>query len=146
MKTRPRHSNPLCIRRSGTSAVEFVCVLPVCVAIVLGAVDLGRFAHYDNVLSNAARVGAEYGATHRRTARNLLSWEQRTEEAVQAEAAHLPNYEADLLEVTVTNIETPGELRTVEVTASYPFETIVNWPGIPDRVDFELSVSYQEYR
>lgn len=146
MRRHPRYSASPDIRRFGTSAIEFVCVLPVCMGIVLGAVDLGRFAHYDNVLSNAARVGAEYGATHRRTARNLQIWEQRVEEAAQAEAAHLPNYEADLLEVTVVNLEVAGELRTVEVTVAYPFETIVNWPGIPDRVDFELSVSYQEYR
>ncbi|MFO1092918.1 MAG: TadE family protein [Planctomycetaceae bacterium] len=132
--------------RAGTTAVELVCVLPVLVGLILGAADLGRSANYDNVLSNVARVGAEYGATHRRTRRNADQWEQRLIVAATEEAMHLPHFDASLLTLTVTTTtEADGRLR-VQVTAAYPFETVVHWPGFPTDIPLASSVSFVEYR
>lgn len=132
--------------RCGTTALELVCVLPVLLALVLGAADLGRFAHFDNVLSNAVRVGAEYGATHRRTLLNAEAWEQRLITAIHEEAAHLPGFDADRLQIAVdTSQEHDGRL-IVDVEATYPFEMIVDWPGLPELFDIQCSVAYEEYR
>lgn len=131
--------------RCGTTALELVCVLPVLIGLVLGATDFGRFAQFTNVLSNSARIGAEYGATHRRTVLNAGNWEQRIIDAVTAEAAHLPDFNADRLEVTVNTSQDDG-LLLVEVEAVYPFETIVNWPGLSGQTELHERVSYLEYR
>lgn len=131
--------------RRGTTALELVCVLPVLIGLVLGATDFGRFAQFTNVLSNSARVGAEYGATHRRTVLNAATWEQRIIDAVTAEAAHLPDFDADRLVVNVNTSQDDG-LLLVEVEAVYPFETIVDWPGLPGQTELRERVSYLEYR
>lgn len=132
--------------RPGTTALELVCVLPVLIAIVLGAADFGRLAHFDNVLSNAARVGAQYGATHRRTALNAGEWEQRLIAVVTEEAAHLPGFDADRFAVVVdASPEPDGGLR-ISVAVTYPFETIVDWPGIPGEIEITPLVAFVEYR
>ena len=59
--------------RCGAAAVELAVVLPVLLLLALGCVDLGRAAALNIALSNAARVGAEYGATHRFTSYTLAS-------------------------------------------------------------------------
>jgi Flp pilus assembly protein TadG len=132
--------------RSGASAVELACILPVVIALALGTVDLGRVAHYENVLSNAARVGADHGATHRLYSFNRTQWESRIIARVQEEAAHLPQFDAARLQVVVeTFTQADGTLR-VEVEAAYPFEMIVDWPGLPHDIDLRCRVAEQEYR
>jgi Flp pilus assembly protein TadG len=138
----PQRSGP----RAGTTAVELVCVLPVLVGLVLGAADLGRSANYDNVISNVARVGAEYGATHRRGPRNADQWEQRLIAAATEEAVHVPHFDAGLLEINVeTTTEADGRVR-VQVTAAYPFETVVHWPGLPAEIPLSATAAFVEYR
>jgi Flp pilus assembly protein TadG len=132
--------------RSGASAVELACILPVVIALALGTVDLGRVAHYENVLSNAARVGADYGATHRLYTFNRTQWESRIIGRVQEEAAHLPQFDSLRLVVVVeTFTQADGTMR-VEVEAAYPFAMIVDWPGLPHDIDLRHRVAEQEYR
>jgi Flp pilus assembly protein TadG len=131
--------------RAGTTALELVCVLPVLIAIVLGAADLGRLAHYDNIVSNAARLGAEYGATHRRTSLNAAAWEDRVVAAVHEELAHLPDFDADALELNLDVSDASDPLQ-IEVEVAYPFEMIVDWPGLPGEFDIRATVAYEEYR
>ncbi len=141
-------SAPCACRRSrqGTSAVELALILPVVIALALGTVDLGRVAHYENVLSNAARVGADYGATHRLYSFNRTQWESRIIARVQEEAAHLPHYDPTRLQVHVdTFTQADGTLR-VEVEAAYPFEMTVDWPGLPGGIDLRHRTAEQEYR
>jgi hypothetical protein len=133
-------------RRGGASAVELACILPVVIALALGTADLGRVAHYENVLSNAARVGADYGATHRLFSFNHTQWESRIIARVEEEAAHLPQFDDSRLEVVVeTFTQADGTLR-VEVEAAYPFEMIVDWPGLPHEIALRRRVAEQEYR
>jgi Flp pilus assembly protein TadG len=142
-----RHQyDPIRRQRHGATALELVCVLPVLIGIVLGGADLGRFAHYDNVISNVARVGAEYGATHRRMSRNASTWEEKLIAAATEEAENLPDFDADNLDIAVeTTDEADGRLR-VSVTVTYPFETVVDWPGLPADFDLSSTIVYVEYR
>ena len=143
MLSRRIHHGP---PRGGASAVELACILPVVIALALGTVDLGRVAHYENVLSNAARVGADYGATHRLYSYNRTQWESRIIARVQQEAAHVPQFDASRLEVLVeTIVQADGTLR-IDVEAAYPFEMIVDWPGLPRDIDLRRRVCEQEYR
>jgi Flp pilus assembly protein TadG len=126
--------------------VELALILPVVIALALGTVDLGRVAHYENVLSNAARVGADYGATHRLYSFNRAQWESRIIARVQEEAAHLSHFDAARLQVVVeTFTQADGTLR-VEVEAAYPFEMTVDWPGLPGDIDLRHRTAEQEYR
>lgn len=132
--------------RRGAAALEFVLVLPVLMTIMVGAADWGRVLKVDNVLMNAARSGACYGATHRVTDYIRNDWEDRIIARVADEAAHLPDFDPDRLEVAVETFdEADGSMR-VSVDVSYPFETIVDWPGSPRQITLSRTVSMRGYR
>jgi Flp pilus assembly protein TadG len=49
-------------RARGGAAVEFALVLPLFMALVMGALDYGYFFYVDQITTNAAREGARSGA------------------------------------------------------------------------------------
>jgi Flp pilus assembly protein TadG len=49
-------------RDRGQSLVELAFVVPLLLLLLVGIVEIGRFAFYSIVVSNAARAGAQYGA------------------------------------------------------------------------------------
>jgi Flp pilus assembly protein TadG len=52
----------------GTSLLEIALILPVLVVLLLGIVDIGRYATLSIAVSNAARAGVQYGAQSLATA------------------------------------------------------------------------------
>ena len=133
-------------RRRGVTATEAALVLPVLTVILIGCVDFGRAIQAQIVLTNAVRVGAEYGATHRFTADTQADWESRVRAALFEEAASIGSFVPDSFDATVTVTPvTSAELR-VEVDASYPFRTIVSWPGMPDTLVLRHEVTMRQYQ
>lgn len=55
---RPRILGP----QSGQSLVEVALVTPLILAVLLGAIELGRYAYFSILVGNAAHAGALYGA------------------------------------------------------------------------------------
>src|SRR5579872_2840396 len=47
---------------SGQSLLEMAIITPILVLLVLGAIEIGRYAELSIVVVNAARAGAQYGA------------------------------------------------------------------------------------
>lgn len=47
---------------AGASIIEFAIVLPILALLLVGIIDLGRWAYYSVVAANSARAGAQYGA------------------------------------------------------------------------------------
>src|ERR1019366_2064428 len=65
VKRRPRRTpRPLRIWRSqsGQSLVELALLTPILLLLLLGVVELGRFAYISILVGNAAEAGAMYGA------------------------------------------------------------------------------------
>lgn len=46
----------------GTSLMELALIAPVLALVLVGGVELGRFAYFNILASNAARAGVQYGA------------------------------------------------------------------------------------
>jgi Flp pilus assembly protein TadG len=46
----------------GQSVVEIALVTPVILLLLVGTIEIGRFAYYGIEVSNAARAGVQYGA------------------------------------------------------------------------------------
>src|SRR3954464_5096132 len=88
--------------RSRTGATEFAIVLPMLMLLALGGADFGRIAFYSEVVSNAARVGAEVGGTRRFTAETRAAWETKIQQAVTEEMQNVPNFDAGRLESNVS--------------------------------------------
>jgi Flp pilus assembly protein TadG len=53
---------------AGSALVEFAIVLPFILLLLLGAIEIGRFAYFSIVVANASRAGAQYGAQNIQTA------------------------------------------------------------------------------
>ena len=46
----------------GQSLLEVAFVVPVLLLLMVGLIEIGRFAYYSVLVSNAAHAGAQYGA------------------------------------------------------------------------------------
>jgi Flp pilus assembly protein TadG len=115
-------------KQRGAAAAEFAIILPLLTMIVLGCVDFGRFAYNYIAVNNAARAGAAYAMMNNYSASTYNTWANNITAAAQAEMAGQANYNSSNLTVSapVVTVESSG-LRRVQLTVSYPFQTLVNW-------------------
>lgn len=131
--------------RQGTSAVEFALVLPLVVTVMLGCVDFGRFAYYHISVTNAARVGAWFGSFNPVTSSTLPTWQQQLREAVLAELPQ-PPFDHNQVTIPVAQVVVDGDFKRAQVTVSYPFTTIVDWPLLPNNVSLTQKVEMRVIR
>lgn len=54
----------------GNAIVEFAVLAPVLILLTLGTVELGRYAYFAILVSNAAQAGASYGSLNSDTAQD----------------------------------------------------------------------------
>ncbi|WP_254509778.1 TadE/TadG family type IV pilus assembly protein [Anatilimnocola floriformis] len=130
----------------GATATEFAVVLPLLIVLCLVAVDLGRFAFVSIAVGNASRVGAEWGATHRRDDATDSEWRARLEDAIEEEFQALADINPALLNSTVTLTNDSYSLQRIEVTAEYPWNTIITWPIIPRPLLLQHKSVMRRYR
>lgn len=143
MKPIKRHVGHLS-RRRGAAAVEMAIVEPVLLLFALAAVDFGRVVHHYTVVSNAARAGAEYGSLHGFTTFTRAAWEAGVRAASVDEMLNLPNYSAGDVAIDVVTTTDGDGLFRVAVSASYPFHTIVAWPGLPTATQLSHRVEMRQ--
>jgi Flp pilus assembly protein TadG len=133
--------------RSGAAAVEFALVLPLLVLLVFGCVDLGRSIGAYVIVSNTARVGAEYGATHGYTAFSYAAWQNQVIAAATQEMQGTgASFNSNQLTVTVTATPTTGSLYQTTVVATYTFNMLTSVPGLPAQFAVTHSVTMDRFR
>jgi Flp pilus assembly protein TadG len=119
-------------RRRGASAVELALVLPVLSLLFVFAVDFARLYYYYSIVTNSARNGALY-ASGTSTDQQESVFSSCTDAAL-AEDAYKLNPQP-----TVTS--TPSsDGSSVLVTVTYPFTTIITYPGIPNPINLTRTV------
>jgi len=147
-KNRPRTSwlRGALHSESGQSLVELALLTPILLLLVIGTVEMGRYASLSVLVGNAARAGAAYGAQNHIKAADAAG----IESAAKADAS-------DITGLTVTSTfvcgcdnggtiipspETFGACGTAcnvgshlvvssQVTVSGTFTSLFNYPGIP---------------
>jgi len=72
---------------SGQAQVELAVLLPVAIALLVGLIEIGRYANTCIVVSHAARAGVQYAAQNRVTA----SSDALVIQAAQADAPNVTN-------------------------------------------------------
>jgi Flp pilus assembly protein TadG len=120
--------------RRGAAAVELAILLPLLVFLFVVAVDFSRAFYYGLTISNCARNGALYASDPVTATESPY---RSVQEAALADASDLdpppsvtgPTYGA-----------TPDGSRYVEVTVTYPFQTITSYPGVPSHMDLARTV------
>lgn len=109
--------------RKGVAATELALLLPFLMFLFLVAVDFSRIFYFSIVVANCARNGAIYGRNDSTTAVDTAG----IESAVRKDAVNLNPTALKVFSVT-DNAANPSY---VEVTVTYPFNTIASFPGIP---------------
>ena len=127
-------------RRRGLAALEFAIVLPILLTILLGATDFGRFSHSRIAIVNAARCGAAYASLNPYDSTNQTAWKAGVKKAVTDELSESAAFDPAKLVVATAVTADSGGLRRISVKASYPFETLVNWPLLPSTLDLQETV------
>ena len=132
--------------RLAAAATELAVTLPLLLLLGLGSTELGRAVAVYSMLSNAVRVGAEYGATHGYTSSNYASWQNQVSQQGQAAVQGNQPINSSGLAVTVSGTAEPNGFNLVTVSVSYPYQTITQWPGLPNQFTLTHSVAMRRFR
>ncbi len=135
--------------QAGLALVEFAITVPLLLFVLVGLVEVGRFAYYGILVGNAARAGVQYGAQNTMNAMDDLGMQN----AAKSDAQNVSNISAQSGRIcnctngTTTNAAScsqpscplTGYHRNIYVwvTASGTFASLFHYPGIPQ----SLSVS-----
>jgi Flp pilus assembly protein TadG len=112
----------------GAAAVELAVLLPVLGFLLVVTVDYARVFYYSLTITNCARNAAYY----------------ECDPAARAESPYASARDAALADAgdlkpapTVTTSTGAGQ---VAVTVTYPFQTIMNYPGVPKTINLARTV------
>lgn len=139
-----RRPNPQRLLRRATAATELAICLPLLLTVAIGCADFGRYVHRQIAVANAARVAAEYGATHRVTEATLDAWKEKVEDAALRELEALQDYSQ-----SETRVETAidgFDEGTITVEVETTFHTAIDWPFVPSSVPLFHRVAMRQYR
>jgi Flp pilus assembly protein TadG len=127
--------------RRGGALVEAAICLPLLVGLVFGCVDFGRFAYTYIAVTNAVRAGAATGSVRSFTPDSYSDWELGVRQAVIAEMEGIPGFDETQLQFeTPILYADPEQPRRFRLEISYPFETLANWPLVPNQVTMRRSL------
>src|SRR3954468_5716629 len=114
----------------GVAATELALTLPIVLLFALAGADFGRIAHFDQVVSNAARTGAESGAIHKFTDFTHPFWAADVRQAVVDEMSNITGFDSSTLVYELSTTTDADGLARIAVDVGYPFRTVVAWPGL----------------
>src|SRR5262249_40545307 len=120
-------------RRRGAAAVELAVLLPVLAFLFVAAVDYPRVSYYSVTVENCARNGALYASDPVMAAQPPYA---SITAAAQAEAPNLSPAPS-----VSSASGTDGDSNPyVEVTVTWSFQTLTNYPGVPSTVTVSRTV------
>jgi Flp pilus assembly protein TadG len=126
----------------GTSMIEFALVLPVFVLLLIGLIEIGRFAYFWIVAEHAARAGVQYGAQNLETASDAALNVGVTDNAALTDA-HITGWTAkSSIFCTVNGVSAPCPANNadevspnlvyyVQVQVTGTVHSLLNYPGLP---------------
>jgi Flp pilus assembly protein TadG len=120
--------------------VELALLLPFLCFLFVIAVDFARAFYFSLTLSSCARNGALYLSDEYARAQSPY---RSVEEAALADAANL-NDAANPPRVTSTTGTDGAGYPYVEVTVTWQFRTITNFPGVPSAVSLARTVRMRQ--
>jgi len=128
---------------SGSAFLEMALLTPLLVTLLIGVIELGRYAYFSILVANAARAGAQYGAQNLGTAadttgiKNAASQDGQSLAALTISSAQKCGCTGSTLSGTcpATNCTSPAHpLVYVKVTVTATFNSLFNYPGIPKTI------------
>jgi Flp pilus assembly protein TadG len=121
---------PCSRRRHGAAAVELALLLPALSLVFVFAADFARLYYHFSIVTNCARNGALY----------------QSDPAAQAESPYADYTAAALADATNLSpkptVTSPpcSDPTYVQVTVTYPFTTIISYPGLSNPINLTRTV------
>lgn len=136
----------VCIRGlRGQTVVEVALLLPVLLLLLVGLIEIGRYAYFDILISNAARAGAQYGAQSLIQAADVAGIRTAAQNdglaAMTITATQQCGCAAGALGGCPTGAVCPQPLVYVQVTASDRYNSLFRYPGIPRSLTLTSTVT-----
>ena len=129
-----QHSSPRSWdRRDGSAATEMALLLPMLGMLFLFTIDFARLYYHYSIVTNCARNGALYGSDPTAAAESQYS---DITSAALADASDL----SPTPTVNSTNGTDSSGNPYVQVTVTYPFTTISNYPGLSNPINLTRTV------
>jgi hypothetical protein len=129
----------------GAVACEAALATPILLLFALGGADMGRVAHYQQIVSNAARTAAEVGATRQFTDFTRPTWEADIRQAVVDELQNIPGFSEEAMEFSLATSDDGGGTR-IEIQVEFPFRTVANWPLLPAEIRLQKRLVTRQFR
>jgi Flp pilus assembly protein TadG len=126
-RARPPDHRP----RRGLAAAEFALLLPLICFLLVATADYARVFYYAATLDNCARNGALYGCRSKYDPQSPYA-------TLQAAAlADATNVQPAPAISSTTGVDTNGQ-AFIQVTASYPFQTLVNYQWLSNMFNLQI--------
>jgi len=140
-------------RDAGQSLIEFAIAMPVLLLLLMGVIEMGRFAFISILVGNAARAGAAFGAQNLANSVNVAGIQQAADNDFQNNGQDVSLLNVAVTEPPVCGCDNSGAFTsapcngatsgtclaghwvvTVSVNASGTFNSIFNYPGVPSSI------------
>ena len=122
-----------CTSRPGVAAVELAVLLPFLAFMFVIAIDWARIFYFSQVIENCARQGALWASDEKGTSQNLYP------DVTSAALADAPNLNPPPTATETSGTDAAGN-SYVSVTVTWTFQTITNYPGVPNSVTLTRTV------
>jgi Flp pilus assembly protein TadG len=122
-------------RTTGQTVVEMALLLPMLLMLMIGLIEIGRYAYFDILISNAARAGAQYGAQSLIQAADkpgiITAARNDGLNAMTITTSQECGCVSTALGTCPSGAVCPLPLVYVQVTATDTYSSLFKYPGIP---------------
>ena len=129
----------------GQTILELALLLPLMLLLLVGVIEIGRYAYFDILVSNAARAGAQYGAQSLIQAKDVNGITTAAQNdglgTMTITTSQQCGCSAGTLGGCPTGGVCPQPLVYVQVTATENFSSLFSYPGIPNSLTLTSTVT-----
>jgi Flp pilus assembly protein TadG len=129
----------------GQTVVELALLLPMVLMLLIGLIEIGRYAYFDILISNAARAGAQYGAQSVIQAADVAGIKTAAQNDGLAAMTITTQQEcgctAGALGGCPSGAVCPLPLVYVQVTATDTYNSLFSYPGLPRSLTLTSTVT-----
>lgn len=130
----------------GQTVLEMALMLPLLLLLLVGVIEIGRYAYFDILISNAARAGAQYGAQSVIHAFDSAGIKNAAHDDGLAAMTITPTQQCSC-SPTATPVDCGGNgigcaqtLVYVQVQATDTYNSLFSYPGIPRSMTLSSTV------
>lgn len=132
-------------RQVGQTVVEMAMLLPLLLLLMVGLIEIGRYAYFDILISNAARAGAQYGAQSLIQAADVAGIKTAAQNDGLAAMTITTQQECGCTAAGLGGCPTGGvcplPLVYVKVTATDTYNSLFSYPGLPKSLTLTSTVT-----